>query len=158
MFTPSQLAWIGLWFVSNSVRITGENSEKVPAPAPSRRDALIGCYLIAAVLGYLWGGLPSAASSELSGSSALGRVGLALQRQSATGLKESAAALAADIERVRADFTGEQRNVFDLVVAVRGLANQGHSQWQQAEALCHSLKWPRCDRAALEEMKRRSTP
>jgi hypothetical protein len=142
----------------DSVRIAGQNGERIQSALPSRRDALIGSYLIAAVLGYFWGGLQSAVSSELAGSSALARVGLALQRQSASGWKESPAQLAADIERVRADFTGEQRNVFDLVVALRGLANQGHSEWHQAEALCRGLKWPRCDRPALEEMKRRSTP
>ena len=52
----------------------------------------------------------------------------------------------------------DQRRVFDLVVAVRGLENEGQADWDKAEQLCRGLGWPRCDRPALEALKRRSRP
>ena len=54
--------------------------------------------------------------------------------------------------------TPEDLGVFDLVVALRGLESAGNTDWGRAEALCRGLRWPRCDRPALEEMKRRSRP
>ncbi len=77
------------------------------------------------------------------------------------GLKarpEAWATLAADVDAVRSGFAGQERDVLDLVIAVRGLKSAGHSEWSQAEQLCRALKWPRCDRPALEELKARSRP
>ena len=75
-------------------------------------------------------------------------------------------ALSADVDAARSEFAGQTheperdqaRDVFDLVVAVRGMKNAGNSDWGQAEQLCRALKWPRCDRPALEELKVRSRP
>ena len=85
-------------------------------------------------------------------------MGFALREQSVNATPEAWAALAADVDTVRSGFTGQERDVLDLVVAVRGLKSAGNSAWSQAEQLCRALKWPRCDRPALEELKARSRP
>jgi hypothetical protein len=63
-----------------------------------------------------------------------------------------------DVASVRAALQPDEWAVFDLVVALRGLEGGAHTDWGRAEALCRGLRWPRCDRPALEEMKRRSRP
>ena len=113
-----------------------------------RRRALIGTAIVVAALGA--GGLLLVDRGRPS--TPLARIGLALQDDSAS------ASLRPDVETVRAGVTPEDLGVFDLVVALRGLESAAHTDWGRAEALCRGLRWPRCDRPALEEMKRRSRP
>jgi hypothetical protein len=121
----------------------------------SGRTALIGLYLAVAVLGYVCG-----ARGDLSfgpfrqTSTPLARLGYALQQEAPAASAE----LGGDIDAISASWTGQERDVLDLVVAVRGLTRNGESDWVLAEQLCRGLKWPRCDRPALEELKRRSRP
>jgi hypothetical protein len=131
-------------------------TENTPRP---RRGALVGTYATAVVVGCLLGYLPGRSPSSGGASSTpLARVGLALQADAAATGPEAWAALRADVEAVRAGGTIQDRDAFDLVVALRGLATDGDSDWDGAQKLCQRLAWPRCDRAALEEMKRRSRP
>jgi hypothetical protein len=125
------------------------------ATKASRRGALIGACVVAAVLGYVFG-----AGGYLSfgpfreTSTPLARLGYALQQDAPVVGPE----LRGDIDAVRASWTGQERDVLDLVVAVRGLAHDGESDWALAEQLCRGLNWPRCDRPALEQLKRSSRP
>jgi hypothetical protein len=118
----------------------------------STRAALFGVCLVAAVLGYVCGERGLLSSSQTS--TPLARLGYALQQ----GDGQVSPELRNDIDAVRASWKGQERDVLDLVVAVRGLARNGESDWERAEQLCRGLKWPRCDRPALEELKRRSRP
>src|SRR4029078_4910087 len=62
-----------------------------------------------------------------------------------------------DVAAVRAALAADSRETFDLVVALQGLTRDGQADWNSADALCRGwLKWPRCDRPALEQMRRRS--
>jgi hypothetical protein len=119
-----------------------------------RRRALIGiCFVVAAAaLGYLLGARGLLPLGRGGASTPLARIGLALQDDSA------GASLRSDVETIRAGVKPEDLAVFDLVVALRGLESAAHTDWGRAEALCRGLRWPRCDRPALEEMKRRSRP
>jgi hypothetical protein len=119
-----------------------------------RRRALIGaCFIVAvAALGYLLGARGLLPFGRGGASTPLARIGLALQDDGA------GASLRADVETVRAGVKPEDLAVFDLVVALRGLDTAGSTDWGRAEALCRALRWARCDRPALEEMKRRSRP
>jgi hypothetical protein len=56
---------------------------------------------------------------------------------------------------VRGALAADSRDAFDLVVALQGL-DGGDADWSKAEQICRALRWPRCDRPALEEMQRRS--
>ena len=131
--------------------------------ASSRRGPLIGVYLVAAAFGYALGvrGLlisnPSARAVAAAASSRA-RVGFALRQESPSASAADWAALRADLEAVRATYAAPQRDVFDLVVAVRGLDNGGQTDWARAEQRCRALAWPTCDRAALEELEKRSRP
>jgi hypothetical protein len=126
-----------------------------------RFRALWGVYLIAAALGYALGaqGLfafgPFAVNSN---STSLARLGIAVREQSPQASPRAWAALRSDVEAVHLKLKAQERDVFDLLVAVRGLNNSGNAEWGDAEQLCRALKWPRCDRAALEELNRRSRP
>ena len=134
--------------------MTEQGNEAGPGQ-PSRRTALIGTYAVAAVLGYLLGGPLSSVWADES-STPLARVGFALQQDRLAASPGEWAALRDDVQTVRAALP--DRAVFDLVVAVRGLASDGTSDWAEAERICRALKWPRCDRPALEELARRSRP
>jgi len=57
---------------------------------------------------------------------------------------------------VRAALAPDSRGPFDLVVALQGPDRGGEADWGPAAQICHDLRWPRCDRAALEEARRRS--
>jgi len=129
--------------------------EAEPRPSPPRRGALVGTYVAAALLGYLLGGRLSSAGDA---STPLARVGQVLQSGTASGSPKEGKALRDDVEAVRAGWKMEDRDAFDLVVALRGLATDGNSDWEGAERICRRLEWPRCDRAALEQMKQRSRP
>jgi hypothetical protein len=61
-----------------------------------------------------------------------------------------------DVAAVRAALPEGARGAFELVVALRGLESGGVTDWVKAETLCRGLGWTRCDRPALEEMKRRA--
>jgi len=119
-----------------------------------RRRALIGtCFVVAAAaLGSVLGARGLLPLGRGGASTPLARIGRALQDGGA------GASLRTDVETVRAGVKPEDLGVFDLVVALRGLESAGNTDWGRAEALCRQLRWPRCDRPALEEMKRRSRP
>jgi len=113
-----------------------------------RRRALIGTVILVAALGA--GGL--LLFGRGGPSTPLARIGQALRDDS------DGASLRADVETIRARVKPEDLGVFDLIVALRGLDSDAHVDWGRAAALCRGLRWPRCDRPALEEMKRRSRP
>ena len=130
-----------------------------------RRIAFIGPYVVAAVLGYVLGArglLPFVRFGAPSTSTPLARVGFALREENPTATADDWAALRTDVIAVRLAWEPPPhdvlRDVLDLVVAVRGLDSGGNTDWGHAEQLCRALKWPRCDRPALEELKKRSRP
>lgn len=127
--------------------------------ANGRRAALIGLYVLAAAFGYVVGarGLAPFASGPVR-SSALARVGFALNAQGIDATREDWEALRADVEAVRVAWDGPSREVFELVAAVRGLDARGSPDFDRAARLCRALAWPRCDRAALVELAKRSRP
>jgi hypothetical protein len=57
---------------------------------------------------------------------------------------------------VRSALAADSRAPFDLVVALQQLDGGKETDWARAEQLCHGMRWPRCERQALEEMQRRS--
>ena len=123
-----------------------------------RRRVLIGACLVAVPVAYLGVRALFSRSPLTSAPTPLARVGVALQ---ATDLKASPgawASLRGDVQTVSAAWNARQRGVFDLVVALRGLGSGGDSDWGKAEVVCSALSWPRCDRAALEQMKNSSRP
>jgi len=61
-----------------------------------------------------------------------------------------------DVGGVRGALAADSQSAFDLIVALQGLDAGGRPDWAKGEAICRGLKWPRCDRPALEEMQRRS--
>jgi hypothetical protein len=61
-----------------------------------------------------------------------------------------------DVAAVRAALAPDSREAFDLAVVLQRLDGGGETDWARAEQICRGLKWPRCDRPALEEMQRRS--
>ena len=122
------------------------------------RSVLIGACLVAVPVAYLGVRALSSRSPLTSAPTPLARVGVALQ---ATDLKASPGAWASlrdDVRAVGAAWNAQERGVFDLVVALRGLDSGGDSDWGRAEVLCRALRWPRCDRAALDQMKDSSRP
>jgi hypothetical protein len=61
-----------------------------------------------------------------------------------------------DVGAVRGALPPDSRQAFDLVVVLQRLEGGGETDWARGEQVCRALKWPRCDRPALEEMQRRS--
>jgi len=125
----------------------------------ARSFGLVWPYLLAVALGYVLGSiaLPLLSLVEGSTSTPLARVGFAL-RENPNASSATWAVLDADLTVVRSSIAAPQREVFDLVVAVRGLDNGGHSDWVRAEKICGTLSWPRCDKDALVQLKERSLP
>ena len=126
----------------------------------ARSFGLVWPFVVAAMLGYFLGAvaLPALSTSIGGGSSTpLSRVGFAL-REEPQAPPEAWAALSADVQKVRTRFASPEREVFDLVTAVRGVDNGGVSDWARAEQICHDLSWSRCDRAALDQLKELSRP
>ncbi len=121
-----------------------------------RQRVLIGAVLVAIPVAYLGARAFLNRSPLASAPTPLARVGVALRAPDLKASPSEWVALRADAEAVRAAWRGQERDVFDLVVALRGLGSGGESDWGKAEVLCRALKWPRCDRAALEEMKKSS--
>jgi hypothetical protein len=130
------------------------------APGAGRRGALVGVYLVALSCGYVLGGrglfpihpFPKATSSPLA------HLGVALSSEPLSLSRAGWDGLRADIEAVRVGEPPERRAVLDMVVAARGLASGGVPVWSQAEERCRALRWPRCDRPALEALGRWSRP
>jgi len=121
---------------------------------------LVWPYVAAAALGYLLGSIAVPALAALGGggsSTPLSRVGLVL-RQEPQAASNAWSALDADLQAVHAALLSPQREVFELVVAVRGLNNGGNSDWSRAEKVCQALSWPRCDKASLAKLKELSRP
>ena len=126
----------------------------------ARSFELIWPYAAAAALGYLLGSLTVPLMSAFASGSAstpLRRVGFVLL-EDPQAAPVAWSGLSADVQTVRARMPAPQREVFDLVVAVRGLDSGGTSDWGRAEQLCRSLAWPRCDRASLSLLKEQSRP
>ena len=136
--------------------MTDENP--VAPAASSRRGLLKATYVAAAVVGLLLGRSLGGDSDETK-STSLARVGFALQDPS-PGQTQPAdwAALRADVDYVREKLNAQTNGVFDLVVAVRGRDHDGTPDWVKAEQLCRGLKWPTCERAALEQLRLSSRP
>jgi len=121
---------------------------------------LVWPYLAAAALGYLLGSVAVPVLAALSGGGSNtphARVGFVL-REDPHAPSPEWTALDTDLQAVRAPLAAPQRDVFDLVVAVRGLDNGGNSDWSRAEQICRALTWPRCDRDALSQLKELSRP
>jgi hypothetical protein len=128
-------------------------------PALSRRlFALAALYLAAGALGYGIGVKGFRPAQPVQASASLTRVGFALRAESPHGTPEDWKQLRNDVDIVRGSWKPDDRDVFDLVVAVRGLRNGGSADYAEAERLCRALAWPRCDRDALERLKQRSRP
>lgn len=135
-------------------------SETSPS-ALTRCAPLVAAYVGAAVCGYLVGARPwgRATADRGDGSTdALARVGVALGEEAPQAEAAAWAALRDDIDVARESFPAPQRQVFDLVVAIRGIENGGQPEWSRAEEQCRGLGWARCDRATLEELRKGSRP
>lgn len=124
------------------------------------RRALIAVVVAAAALGVvlgLRGVFPFGRFVPPTDSTPLARVGYLLRNGNVNLSGRDLAALKADLDAVRATWSGENA-AFELVVALRGLATHGEPDWTRAAELCHGLRWPRCDRPALEAIRQRSRP
>src|SRR5438128_7240424 len=99
--------------------------------APSfRHGALVAIYLFAATSGYLVGSRGFRTSdAPAAATQASERAGLALGHDDARPISNDWTALGSDLAVVRAMYPSPERDVLDLVVAVRGLENQGHPDW-----------------------------
>jgi hypothetical protein len=131
--------------------------EKVQDGSP-RRGAIAGAYLVVAALGYVLGARGLMPFGRPAEPTPLAWVGFALSQENVDATAGDGAALRAAVDAVRASRKGQELPVLDLVVELRGFGKNGSTDWGRAEQLCRGLKWPRCDRPALEEMKRRSRP
>ncbi|HEV8547378.1 MAG TPA: hypothetical protein VGQ57_00095 [Polyangiaceae bacterium] len=123
--------------------------------------SLLAVYGVALSAGALFGlsrGVALFDAATKSTSTPLVRVGLALRDASLVLTPQERESLRADLDTVRTTWPGEPQ-ALDLVAALRGLTTgDGSADWARAEALCHELKWPRCDRPALELLQKRSVP
>ncbi|HEY3498719.1 MAG TPA: hypothetical protein VGK73_28705 [Polyangiaceae bacterium] len=138
--------------------MTDQKSNQGAAGAQRSRWLSVA-YAVAVLLGYFagvegWVRRPFDSAS----SSPLARVGLALRERNVAATPEDWKLLKADADAVRATLEPELREAFDLVSALRGLASGGSPDFATAESLCKKLRWGRCDRASLEELKERSRP
>jgi hypothetical protein len=125
-----------------------------------RRAALIATYVGAAAVGYVLGarGLLPYGPLRASTSTPLARVGLALKSESFHADTATATALGDDLAIVRAGFSSPEREVFELVTALRGLQNGGNLDAAAAAQSCRELKMPRCDDQALAVLRKLSRP
>lgn len=126
----------------------------------ARSLGLVWPYLMAGGLGYLLGMIAVPVSAALAGGSTSNpraRVGLVL-REGPEAPAEAWAMLDGDVQAVRASLAPPEREVFDLVVAVRGLDNGGNGDWNRAQQICRELAWPRCDREALVQLREQRVP
>jgi hypothetical protein len=120
--------------------------------AINRIGAVVGIILMAVLVRRGLGRRPTPKPSPAA------LVGFTLLMHEVDPDPDAQARLAANLAKVGAALAPDQRRVLDLVVAVRGLESAGQTDWAKAEQLCRGVDWPRCDRPALEELKRRSRP
>lgn len=124
------------------------------------RRALIATVVAAAALGVVLGmrGMfPFGKLVPPTDSTPRARIGYVLRNGNLNLSGADLSAIEADLDAVRATWSGENA-AFELVVALRGLATRGDPDWTRAAELCHTLRWPRCDRPALEAIRKRSRP
>jgi len=143
---------------------------EAPAPVRSRprssRWRFVLVYGTAVGLGCLVGviGVPPFRSSLPPSPSparmalARARVGAVLRQPAVQAPPAAWAELQAEVAMVPQKWPPLVRNVFELVVATRGLTTGGRPDWSRAESLCHALRWSRCDRDALEQLRDRGRP
>jgi len=129
-----------------------------PSKTPPTR-ALAIVYVAAALVGLGLGvrGVPFADRLRHSTSTAAARVGAALREPGPALDADDWSKLETDLAAVSAAYTGE-KEALELVAALRGLTSRSEIDWARAERSCRALHWPRCDRPALEELRRRSRP
>jgi hypothetical protein len=154
---PRSMACAGPAMLASAQPVPTVEREKGRGGSP-RRGGIIGAYLLAAVLGYVLGARGLLPFGRPVATPPLAMLGFALRQEKVEATPEDWTALRAAVDVVRASWKGQEPPVLDLVVELRGLGNNGSTDWGRAEQLCRGLKWPRCDRLALEEMKRRSRP
>jgi hypothetical protein len=65
------------------------------------------------------------------------------------------AATRVDVAAVRAALPPSSRGTFDLLLVLRP-PRGGDPDWGRAEQICRDLVWPRCDRPALELLRKRT--
>jgi hypothetical protein len=125
-----------------------------------RRTALTAAYVVAAVIGYFAGveGAFGASKTKSAATTPRSRVGFVLREQSPSASPKSWEKLRRDVALVHDSLPEGDRAVFELVSALRGLENGGKTDWDRAQRLCEGLRWPRCDRAALQDLAQRSRP
>jgi hypothetical protein len=145
--------------LESSERVT-EANDQTNGHAGRRRIALIATYGAALALGYALGfaGLLPYGPLKSSTSTPLARIGLALKDGATRADAADWARLRDDVASVRSSFGSPERDVFDLVVALRGLANGGTKDLVRAAQSCRELGFPRCDDQALEVVRGRSRP
>lgn len=124
-----------------------------------RRPVLIGACLVAVPFAYLGARALFSRSPLTSAPTPLARVGFALQAKHLRPSTSEWESLRRDVIAVDAAWSGQQRDVFAMIVALRGLGSFGAADWARAELICRrSLQWPRCDREALGELSRSARP
>jgi hypothetical protein len=130
--------------------------EKASSPRKSsRRKLLIAIYFGAATGGYVLGASESIPALQSSTSTPLARVGYALAKRN-VALGDAWVRLRSDVTLARSSVP--EPDVFDLVVALRGLQSWGTADDTGAAALCQKLNFARCDARALEVLKEQSQP
>jgi hypothetical protein len=123
------------------------------------RRVLIGATLVGAAVVYLGGRVLFSRSPLTSAPTPLARVGFALRAKHLSPSNSEWDALGRDVIAVHGGLNGQQRDVFDMIVSLRGLGSSGTADWDRAELICRRvLQWPRCDRAALDELSRSARP
>lgn len=135
--------------------------DRTAAPAktlPTRALALVYGFTVLAGLGLgVSGNAPFADRLRHSTSTAAARVGAALGEKRPALEAADWAKLEDDLARIRAEYAGD-KEALDLVAALRGLTSRGEIDWARAEQSCRALHFTRCDRPALEELRRWSHP
>jgi len=126
-----------------------------------RRSVQIAAvYVVAAGLGLLLGvrGVPPFQHVPPTGTTPESRLGWALREETPRLSPDAWAVVRADAVTVRESWPAPLRDVLALVTAVRGLRSDGQADWTAAEQLCRALRWQRCDRASLEQLRQRARP
>jgi len=97
--------------------------------------------------GATWLGVQSSATPTITAEDRIDRVIAGVEREPDWSLLER------DLTLVRPTFTGSSAQVFELVVALRGLSKRGVADFERAEQACHAAGFARCERRSLEEMR-----
>lgn len=114
----------------------------------SRGGLLAAAYIVAALCGYILG-TQQGERRAVAASTAAARVGFALANGAAASTQ-----LRDDVAHVRQNLKSNQRGLFDLVVATHGLSADGDRDLTEAEGICRSLGHLRCDKPALEQLRK----